>query len=293
MSSRVKTGLLWLLLVGLFFSVVVSEGRARRLPEAPSLGARAEAWAPTGLALALLAAFLGALVLRTRGSDTWAATNDEGSRLLLAGNAPQARAVFQRLVVLGGSPQQQSVASCNLAAASLLSGKHREALATCEAAHADFGDHATPEWRVWNMALACCAASLAGELAAARLWHWRGRDLSASRGQPLRLLAEALLRAREGEDAAVAGLILERWDEAERCPTVLRKLLRVLRAFALSRSGLASVTEVREWLAGAKPLEVHALDFAATDWPELRAYLVAEGLTSEGPRALQSQGPHS
>jgi hypothetical protein len=99
--------------------------------------------------------------------------------------------------------------------------------------------------------------------------------ISGAQAAASMLLHDAVLAARAGRVADVVALT----GTTEATPRLQNKLLRVLRAWALVVTAAeASREEVRLLVDGAKPVAPGELRYAAAYWPELRMFLVENGL---------------
>lgn len=127
--------------------------------------------------------------------------------------------------------------------------------------------------------------AFAGDVDAARAWLAEGRRRAATDANGLvcsglLATAEAAIEMRTGDAAAAARALRERWHEIETHVTVeFARGVRALRAWVLESSGAPRV-QVEHELEFVREAQPGSLAYLGTEWPELRAFLVREGLVN-------------
>ncbi len=128
---------------------------------------------------------------------------------------------------------------------------------------------------------------MSGEPLVARAWL----DAADERATPdnelatatsaLRITTAAVIALRRGDSTSAVHILAQGWREIEGSAAVdFARSIRALRAFALENSHAARAY-VEMQLAHLRDAPRGEFTYLATAWPELRAFLVREGLVNE------------
>jgi hypothetical protein len=276
---------LWVLMIAMFLVIWLVLQPARPGTPEPSTTA-AEDYSPDAFTRFSPVAFLGlvgilffAMTVRTRRFN---AANALGLQALAEGDYARAADAFLELSRKSRWPGQlPGIATFNLGIARLHQGLLGDAL-DCFA-------------RVWALmgiraSLACNAAlayALRGDIESAR--RWRAAAEAGKKNAPdqrvvtgLLAFVDAVVDCREGRYESFLRLLDERWMELDGSLTArTTRPLRVLRAFATARApgaGPRSAGGVEQLVSALKPVRPGEFAMLQAEWPEMAAFLSAEGL---------------
>lgn len=209
-----------------------------------------------------------------------------GTRALADGQVERAAAVFAEVATrYAAQPAFAGGANLYLAGAQLRGGRLADAAATLRTVERARGVLVGASTRCQAAAHLAVVAALRGELDASARWHaaatqhLRRADATTERNYPeaVLTLAAMILAARRGEldlaartfDAAAPRL------EAAFAVTQMKAAWAV-RAFVAARwTGPRDLAAAEPWLRRIRDARTDEVDYLATAWPELQAFLAA------------------
>ena len=127
--------------------------------------------------------------------------------------------------------------------------------------------------------------ALSGDIAGAKKTM---EDLDSRKGlasnasfPAMKVFTTAVIACRDGDAASASRVLDEKWASCESLLTgdVLRPM-RVLRAFAIASADTRDAGKAELQLVNARPAFRGEYDFLGTAWPEMKTFLVANGLAN-------------
>jgi cbb3-type cytochrome oxidase subunit 3 len=244
--------------------------------------------APPSFAIFAMAIFLaGVFALALRKGRRFNIANNAALSLLQSGDlvgAADRYAMLRR--AHSREPVFESLATFNLAWIELRLGALPHAIELLEDVERGRADKEVQGIYTNSSAQLAFARALAGDVDLARAWLAEAERRAApdnpnTKGTTgFRLASACIVALRSGDAAGAVRLFEQSWREIDTNVTgdMLRSI-RVLRAFALERSG-ASRSDVEAQLAFTRDGEPGENAYLASAWPELRAFLEREGLVN-------------
>lgn len=283
MSSRY---LLIVIIIGFVMAIVF--GMRTGVPESaptqvqsghPALSATAMAWVPWILLLFIFYF----IILRNLISQTDANANNDAIALQNAGRLAEAGKIYDEIIqkTRKKSKLAHSVFLLNRARLHIELHRFDEANDALDKLSKTSG--LQQDFPVLILKAQAESQAIAGDLSKAEEYCHNGTELLSIPRQGLMALAQTLIQLRRGAFKVAAEMPDADWFAAEAMlGTDGMRRLRVLRAFALKN--LPPTPQAQEQMqmlvAGARPFHPGEFDYLAAKWPELKAFLVEQGLTS-------------
>jgi len=237
-----------------------------------------------GQVLILLAAGLMAASRFSRWGRLHNAANDR----LRSGDLEAAARGFEEAMRAAIVAWQASTSRYGLAIASLQLGEPRRALDSLIAIESRGGLKPSRSVQVATAFMLAQCHALLGQLGEARRWLGVGAKRHGPGRNPMGILPEAIVLARDGRFEESRDLLGREWQLIEREGVRTWKHAMAVRAFAVQQSGDGDgVPAVGDLIAGMKPVHPGELDDLIAAWPELRAFLAARQLPVD-PRGSPS-----
>jgi len=223
---------------------------------------------------------VGAVVLALREGKRLTERNDELLRRLEEGRVDEAIEGYTDVARTSRSSAHRSVALANLAVALGRRGDHERAMSVLALCEKEFKPAAK---RAYGQHVALTAShfvALLGDHAGADLWLAEAKKRGVSRALLETCWTSFIAAMRRNEFQLALDEISSRWARLEATTNAASmRRIRVLRAFALHQVGRKD--EVDAALEGTRPFAAHDYAGLATEWPELRAFLVDHQLVSQ------------
>jgi hypothetical protein len=255
------------MVLGLMLAVFIITGGARKLAEMPM-----EVLVPTAI---VTMGFVGVVNVRRH---RWAKAMEEGARRLEAGDFSGGASCFEAALHRAPRRRERIAATYQLGLCHHLAGEGDRALGVLEPLSKKGGTWEVPAIHASLPVLLSVCLSLKGDTSAARHQLAEAeRIVGVGPHAPL-LLPEVLLLCREGHCAAALRTLELRSKEAEAGDVRSYKLLRLLRAYALSELGTADSKDIASALAGLQSYSRGDFDHLGTHWPRMSAFLDSHGL---------------
>ena len=241
-------------------------------------------WFTTSMwpALVLLSFHFGRVFLFRASHASAVQRNQNAVNLLNAGRIDEAAEIFDDLARAERRTAAHPVYVFNRAVAYVLQGRARRAFSlfnAVERSRAFVTEPGRTYLPLLYIELGTCLALL-GQLEQAQ--HYRAlahRTLDpADRGHPA-IFLDALVLVRSGQLVEADAYIRGHWRTAEgtlRVPTM--RALRVVSAFTIAGLASSRAPDVRGLLNGVRPCRRGEFDWVGAHWPELLAFLDAQGL---------------
>jgi len=208
---------------------------------------------------------------------------NEASQALMAGEVDAPARVYDSVMSgVKGRPGLHSVAVLNRACCFQRSGEHERAARLLAHVHESgwLESEATLSGHAASVAASC--EGLRGALETARDWLAIAKQKVAPSKAGLLVFPELILAARTEDYAGAMNIADTRWSEAETVGGAAgMRSLRVIAAFARSKSGRLSESEIETQLAAVRPFRPGELDYLAVSWPELRTFMQKHDLLTD------------
>lgn len=244
---------------------------------------RTMAWVQTALLLAIFIAFIGYKSWRFR---KWATHCEQGAALLDAGDLGAAQRALEDADGYALRPPERVLTRFHLGLCALFQGHVDAARSTLLALSRGWRTKEVPDVyvRAPDMLAACLA--LQGDLVEARHWleeaHRRRRLGVASFS-----FGELLILCREERYGATVRLLDDRREAIEKSGVLVRKLLRVVRAFSWDALATEGRGTPGEELKSLEPVRHGEFNYLGARWPEMKIFLDAQGAHIAAARTLE------
>jgi hypothetical protein len=282
---------LWVLLIVLFLAIwqVITPGTSGSMPPVTRPSDSSEFWRDSLVsllpALGVAGLFVGIFFFSIRRMWAFNAASASAQKALGEGDYARAVAEYEAIEKRYRWPSSlRSIGNFNLAVALM----HRGDLANALERFAEVERKAP--WSIAGLRASLAGQlalgyALRGELDAARRWRTESEARKQHAGDQvglagLQAFADAVIDTREGKCEAFLRWIDERWRELEGTLTArTTRPLRVLRAFAMARSGGVRDAGVVDAALGAiRPARRGEFEMLGTQWPEMHSFLETHGL---------------
>ncbi|QSQ21130.1 hypothetical protein JY651_38965 [Pyxidicoccus parkwayensis] len=232
---------------------------------------------------AVVCVFCAVIIIRNR---RWVQAMDEAARKFDAGDLAGAVRGYETAVRRATRSGERIRSTYLLGGCHHVAGDVESALRVLEPLFRKGGSWEVPAVHSSLPIILSICHTLRGDVATARdLLKEAERRLGAGLHGTL-LLPEVFLLCRESHFAAALRVLELRWKEAEAGDVRNYKLLRLLRAFALSELGNPdSQALASDALSGLQPFTPGAFDPLGASWPQMKSFLEAHALSSRSQAA--------